>query len=52
VKRAPNAAQRHQRVVKVALNAKLIATYLALALSAVHDGVGFWFTFEGYSARP
>ena len=36
------------RVIKVAPNAKLIATYLGLALRAVHDGVGFWFTFEGY----
>ena len=36
------------RVVKVAPNGKLIATYLGLALRAVHDGLGFWFTFEGY----
>jgi DNA-binding transcriptional LysR family regulator len=36
------------RVVKVAPNGKLIATYLGLALRAAHDGVGFWFTFEGY----
>jgi DNA-binding transcriptional LysR family regulator len=36
------------RVVKVAPPPKLIATYLGLALQAVHDGVGFWLTFEGY----
>jgi DNA-binding transcriptional LysR family regulator len=36
------------RVVKVGPNGKLIAGYLALALRAVHDGLGFWFTFEGY----
>jgi DNA-binding transcriptional LysR family regulator len=36
------------RVVKVSPPAKLIATYLGLALRAVHDGVGFWPTFEGY----
>jgi DNA-binding transcriptional LysR family regulator len=36
------------RVVKVAPPAKLIATYLGLALRAVHDGLGFWLTFEGY----
>jgi DNA-binding transcriptional LysR family regulator len=36
------------RVVKVAPPAKLIATYLGLAMKAVHDGVGFWTTFEGY----
>jgi len=36
------------RVVKVAPPAKLIATYLGLAMQAVHDGVGFWATFEGY----
>ncbi len=36
------------RVVKVAPNAKLIVTYLGLALRAMHDGLGFWFTFEGY----
>jgi DNA-binding transcriptional LysR family regulator len=35
-------------VVKVSPPAKLIATYLGLALRAVHDGVGFWPTFEGY----
>ena len=36
------------RVVKVAPPAKLIATYLGLAMKAVRDGVGFWTTFEGY----
>jgi DNA-binding transcriptional LysR family regulator len=36
------------RVVKVAPPGKLIATYLGLAMKAVHDGVGFWTTFEGY----
>lgn len=36
------------RVVKLAPHGKLIATYLGLALRAVHDGVGFWPTFEGY----
>jgi DNA-binding transcriptional LysR family regulator len=36
------------RVVKVAPPGKLIATYLGLAMRAVHDGVGFWPTFEGY----
>jgi DNA-binding transcriptional LysR family regulator len=36
------------RVVKVSPPPKMIATYLGLALRAVHDGVGFWATFEGY----
>jgi len=36
------------RVVKVSPPAKLIATYLGLALRAVHDGVGYWATFDGY----
>jgi DNA-binding transcriptional LysR family regulator len=36
------------RVVKVAPPAKLVATYLGLALKAVYDGVGYWLTFEGY----
>ena len=36
------------RVVKVSPPAKLVATYLGLALRAVHDGTGFWLTFEGY----
>ena len=36
------------RVVKVSPPAKLVATYLGLALRAAHDGIGFWLTFEGY----
>ena len=36
------------RVVKVVPPSKMIATYLGLAMRAVHDGVGFWATFEGY----
>ncbi len=36
------------RTVKVSPHAKLIATYLRLAMGAVFDGVGFWATFEGY----
>jgi DNA-binding transcriptional LysR family regulator len=36
------------RVVKVSPPPKMIATYLGLAIRAVHDGVGFWATFEGY----
>jgi DNA-binding transcriptional LysR family regulator len=36
------------RVVKVAPPAKLVATYLGLALKAVYDGAGYWLTFEGY----
>jgi DNA-binding transcriptional LysR family regulator len=36
------------RVVKVAPPPKMIGTYLGLAMRAVHDGVGFWATFEGY----
>jgi len=36
------------RVVKVSPPAKLIATYLGLAMRAVHDGLGFWATFDGY----
>jgi DNA-binding transcriptional LysR family regulator len=36
------------RVVKVAQKGILTATYLGLALRAVHDGLGFWLTFEGY----
>jgi len=36
------------RVVKVSPPAKLIATYLGLAMRAVCDGAGFWMTFEGY----
>jgi len=40
--------EKNGRVVKVSPPAKLIATYLGLALRAVHDGVGYWATFEGY----
>jgi DNA-binding transcriptional LysR family regulator len=36
------------RVMKVAPPSKMIATYLGLAMRAVHDGLGFWLTFEGY----
>ncbi|HVX79482.1 MAG TPA: LysR family transcriptional regulator [Bradyrhizobium sp.] len=36
------------RVIKVAPPAKLVATYLGLAMQAAHGGVGFWLTFEGY----
>jgi DNA-binding transcriptional LysR family regulator len=36
------------RVVKVSPPAKLIGTYLGLALRAALDGAGFWLTFEGY----
>jgi DNA-binding transcriptional LysR family regulator len=36
------------RVVKVAPPAKLVATYLGLAMRAAHDGAGYWLTFEGY----
>jgi DNA-binding transcriptional LysR family regulator len=36
------------RVIKVAPPAKLIVTYLGLAMQAAQGGVGFWLTFEGY----
>jgi DNA-binding transcriptional LysR family regulator len=36
------------RIVKVAPSGRLIATYLGLAMRVVHDGLGFWPTFEGY----
>ena len=36
------------RIVKVSPPAKLVATYLGLAMRAVHDGAGYWATFEGY----
>jgi len=36
------------RVVKVSPAPKLIATHLGLAMQALHDGLGFWLTFEGY----
>jgi DNA-binding transcriptional LysR family regulator len=35
-------------VVKLSPPAKLIATYLGLAMRAALDGVGFWATFEGH----
>ena len=40
--------EKNGRVVKVSPPAKLVATYLGLALRAVHDSVGYWLTFEGY----
>lgn len=40
--------EKNGRVVKISPPAKLIATHLGLALRAVHDGVGYWATFEGY----
>ncbi|MCC8982891.1 LysR family transcriptional regulator [Bradyrhizobium acaciae] len=40
--------EKNGRLVKVSPPAKLTATYLGLALRAVHDGVGYWATFEGY----
>jgi DNA-binding transcriptional LysR family regulator len=36
------------RVVKVAPPAKLVATYLGLAMQAARNGVGFWMTFDGH----
>jgi DNA-binding transcriptional LysR family regulator len=36
------------RVVKVAPRGALIGTYSDLLFTAVHDGLGFWLTFEGY----
>jgi DNA-binding transcriptional LysR family regulator len=36
------------RVVRVAPPAKLVANHPGLAIRAVHDGLGFWQTFEGY----
>jgi DNA-binding transcriptional LysR family regulator len=36
------------RIIKVAQTGKLIVSYPGLALQAVHDGLGFWLTFEGY----
>jgi DNA-binding transcriptional LysR family regulator len=36
------------RIVKVAPQGNLIATYFGLAMRAVRDGLGFWPTFEGY----
>jgi DNA-binding transcriptional LysR family regulator len=40
--------EKNGHVVKVDPPAKLIATYLGLAMRAVRDGVGFWATFDGY----
>jgi DNA-binding transcriptional LysR family regulator len=40
--------EKAARVVKVAPPAKLVATYLGMAMRAACDGVGFWLTFEGY----
>ncbi|WP_050425729.1 LysR family transcriptional regulator [Bradyrhizobium tropiciagri] len=40
--------EKNGRVVKISPPAKLTATHLGLALRAVHDGVGYWATFEGY----
>jgi DNA-binding transcriptional LysR family regulator len=36
------------RIVRVAPQGRLIATYFGLAMRAVRDGLGFWPTFEGY----
>ena len=36
------------RIVKVSPPAKLIGTYLGLAMQAALDGVGFWMSFEGH----
>lgn len=36
------------RIVKVAPQGKLTASYFGLAMRAVRDGLGFWPTFEGY----
>jgi DNA-binding transcriptional LysR family regulator len=40
--------EKAARIVKVSPPAKLVATYLGLALKAVYDGAGYWLTFEGY----
>ncbi|MCP1974427.1 DNA-binding transcriptional LysR family regulator [Bradyrhizobium elkanii] len=40
--------EKNGRAVKISPPAKLTATHLGLALRAVHDGVGYWATFEGY----
>ncbi|MGN8546016.1 LysR family transcriptional regulator [Bradyrhizobium sp. 13971] len=40
--------EKNGRVVKISPPARLTATHLGLALRAVHDGVGYWATFEGY----
>jgi DNA-binding transcriptional LysR family regulator len=36
------------RAVKLAPPARLIATYLPMAMQAACDGAGFWMTFEGH----
>jgi DNA-binding transcriptional LysR family regulator len=40
--------EKANRLVKVSPPAKLIGTYLGLAMQAALDGVGYWSTFEGY----
>src|SRR6201999_294452 len=40
--------EKDGRVVKVDPPAKLIGTYLGLAMQATCDGTGFWATFEDY----
>ncbi len=40
--------EKDGRVVKVSPKAALVGNNLTLMLKAVHDGVGFWSTFEGY----
>jgi len=40
--------EKNGRVVKLDPPAKLIATYMGLAMRAALDGVGFWTTFEAY----
>ena len=40
--------EKANRIVKVSPPAKLIGTYLGLAMQAALDGVGYWSTFEGY----
>lgn len=40
--------EKDGRVVKVSPQAVLVGNNLRLMLQAVHDGAGFWATFEGY----
>jgi DNA-binding transcriptional LysR family regulator len=40
--------EKNGRVIKVDPPARLVATYLGLAMRAARDGVGFWATFDGY----
>jgi DNA-binding transcriptional LysR family regulator len=40
--------EKANRIVKVSPPAKLIGTYLGLAMQAALDGLGYWSTFEGY----